>query len=181
MASRHEAVKLRSRNRHVTVTPLPRPESPASWQFDLDNERLLRGEEPLALPPKVFAVLRYLHEHPGRLVTKQELLDAVWPDIAVTEAVLKNCILKLREVLGDDAKTPRYIETVHRRGYRFLAPLSTTPPVVSSQHSVVSSQEGARDWGLGASPSSLSKPPASSLKPQSSWVGMLTSRTYTDC
>jgi DNA-binding winged helix-turn-helix (wHTH) protein len=125
MPSRHETVKLRSRNRHVAVTSLQRPAPPALWQLNLGNERLLREEEPLALPPKVFAILRYLDEHPGRLVTKQELLDAVWPDIAVTEAVLKNCILKLREVLGDDAKTPRYIETVHRWGYRLLAPLSS--------------------------------------------------------
>jgi len=97
MASRHETVKLRSRNRHVSVTSLPRPEPPAPWQLDLVNERRCRGEETILLPPKVFTVLRYLHEHPERLVTKQELLDAVWPDIVVTEAVLKNCILKLRE------------------------------------------------------------------------------------
>ena len=124
MPSRHETVKLRSRNRHGSVTSLPRPEPPAPWQIDLVNERLCRGEEVLALPPKVFAVLRYLNDHPNRLVIKQELLDAVWPEIVVTEAVLKNCILKLREVLGDEAKSPHYIETVHRRGYRFISPLS---------------------------------------------------------
>ena len=139
MPSRHETVKLRSRNRHAPVTTLPRPAPPASWQLDLVNERLCRGEETIALPPKAFAVLRYLNEHPDRLVTKQELLDAVWPDIAVTEAVLKNCILKLREALGDDAKTPRYIKTVHRRGYRLLAPLSTTQPGVRRQYPGVSS------------------------------------------
>jgi len=127
MPSRHETVKLRSRNRHVTVTPLRRPEPPVRWQLDLVNERMRRGGETLALPPKAFAVLRYLQEHPGRLVTKQELLDAVWPDIAVTEAVLKNCILKLREVLGDDAKSPRYIETVHRRGIGYWPPSPLRP------------------------------------------------------
>jgi DNA-binding winged helix-turn-helix (wHTH) protein len=132
MASRHKVVKLRSKNRHPVVTPFQRPEPQVLWQVDLDNERLNRGSETVALPPKAFAVLRYLHEHSGRLVTKRELLDAVWPDIAVTEAVLKNCILKLREALGDDAKTPHYIETVHRRGYRFIG------KVASEQFSVVS-------------------------------------------
>ncbi len=133
MASRHKVVKLRSKNRHASVSPPLQLESQTLWQLDVVNECLHRGDKTLALPPKAFAVLRYLHEHPGRLVTKQELLDAVWPDIAVTEAVLKNCILKLRQVLGDDAKAPRYIETVHWRGYRFIAPLSTTQPVQSSR------------------------------------------------
>jgi DNA-binding winged helix-turn-helix (wHTH) protein len=128
MASRHKVVKLRSKNRHDMVTPPPRSEPQAHWQLDLDNERLRRGGEAIALPLKAFAVLRYLHEHPGRLVTKQELLDAVWPDVAVTEAVLKNCILKLREALGDDAKAPQYIETVHRRGYCLLTPLAPLHP-----------------------------------------------------
>src|SRR5882672_3117899 len=147
MASRHKVVKLRSRNRHASVTPLQRLERQMLWQLDVVNECLHRGDETIALPPKAFAVLHYLTQHPGRLVTKQELLDVVWPDIAVTEAVLKNCILKLRQVLGDDAKSPRYIETVHWRGYRLLTPLSTTPPSVPSsyaqdsalrtQHSVV--------------------------------------------
>jgi predicted ATPase/DNA-binding winged helix-turn-helix (wHTH) protein len=136
MASRHKVVKLRSKDRHVTVTPFPWSEPRAPWQLDLDDERLRRGEETIALPPKAFAVLRYLQEHPGRLVTKQELLDAVWSDVAVTEAVLKNCILTLRTALSDDAKTPRYIETVHRRGYRLLTPLTTTAPAQRGAWSV---------------------------------------------
>ena len=142
MPSRHKVVKFRSRNRHATVTPL-REETPvSSYTLDLTNECLRCGEHPIPLPPKAFAVLRYLTEHPGRLVTKQALLDAAWPDIAVTEAVLKNAILTLRTTLGDNAKTPRFIETVHRRGYRLIAPLTTAPPVSSSKfgHSALSPQ-----------------------------------------
>jgi class 3 adenylate cyclase len=66
-------------------------------------------------------VLHYLVTHPDRLVTKDELLDAVWPETSVTDAVLRVAIGALRKVLGDTARTPRFIATVPRRGYRFLA------------------------------------------------------------
>jgi class 3 adenylate cyclase/DNA-binding winged helix-turn-helix (wHTH) protein/tetratricopeptide (TPR) repeat protein len=75
----------------------------------------------MVLQPKAFDVLHYLVTHPDRLVTKDELLDAVWPETAVTDAVVRNAIGILRKVLGDTAQTPRYIATVPRRGYRFLA------------------------------------------------------------
>jgi len=65
-------------------------------------------------------VLEYLSENPGRIVSKDELLETVWRDIFVQEAVLKTCILELRKALDDDPKNPRCIETVHRRGYRFI-------------------------------------------------------------
>lgn len=93
----------------------------APFRLEPANARLWRATEALALPPKVFAVLGHLVEHPGRLVTKDELLDAVWQRRFVSESVLKDCINQLRKVLGDDAKAPRYIETVARRGYRFIA------------------------------------------------------------
>src|SRR5262249_3478873 len=127
MPSRHKVVKFRSKNRHILV-PLAQEEAPVgSYTLDLANECLYRGERAIPLIPKVFAVLRYLVDHPDRLVSKQELLDAVWPDIAVSEAVLKNCILRLRKALGDQAKTPCFIETVHRRGYRLLTPITINP------------------------------------------------------
>ena len=75
----------------------------------------------IALRPKVFAVLAYLVSHAGQLVTKEMLLDAVWPETVVTDAVLKACIRELRRDLGDTIETPRFIVTVHRRGYRFIA------------------------------------------------------------
>ena len=84
----------------------------------------------MPLPPKVFAVLHYLVTHPDRLVTKDELLDAVWPETAVSDAVVRVAIGALRKVLGDTAQTPRYIATVPRRGYRFLAPVAEDTGVV---------------------------------------------------
>ena len=66
----------------------------------------------------------YLAAHAGRLVPKQELLDAVWPGVFVGDAVLKVTIREIRKALGDDPRTPRFIETAHRRGYRFIAPVT---------------------------------------------------------
>lgn len=94
------------------------------FRLDLASERLWRGTQPIALRPKTFAVLRYLIEHAGQLLTKATLLDAVWPDIAVSEMVLMVCIREIRRALGDDPKCPQFIETVHRRGYRFIGPVT---------------------------------------------------------
>ena len=91
------------------------------YSLDAANARLCRGTDVVALRPKALAVLQHLAEHPGELVTKAELLDAVWTDTAVTDWVLTSSIRELREALGDDARQPRMIETVHRRGYRFIA------------------------------------------------------------
>ena len=77
------------------------------FRFDPDHACLWRDAEAIILPPKTFAVLHYLVTHPDRLVTKDELLDAVWPETAVTDAVLRVAIGALRKVLGDTAQTPR--------------------------------------------------------------------------
>jgi DNA-binding winged helix-turn-helix (wHTH) protein len=110
------------------------------FRLDLVNECLWCREERISLRGKTFAVLRCLLEHPGQLVTKEALFSAVWPDTCVGESALTICIRELRQALGDNPKTPQFIETVHRRGYRFIAPLSATQPVVSSQYPVVSSR-----------------------------------------
>src|SRR5262245_10140876 len=94
------------------------------FTFDESNECLWQGSRSIPLRPKVFAVLRLLVDHAGRLVTKQQLLDAVWPGTFVGDAVLKDSIRQLREALADDANSPLYIETAHRRGYRFIAQIS---------------------------------------------------------
>ena len=93
----------------------------APFRLDPGNARLWRDTEAVALPPKAFAVLDHLVRHAGRLVTKEDLLDAVWQRRFVSESVLKGCINELRKALGDDPKSPRYIATVSRRGYRFIA------------------------------------------------------------
>ncbi|HSR08066.1 MAG TPA: AAA family ATPase, partial [Bryobacteraceae bacterium] len=93
------------------------------FRLDPVNQCLWRGETRIALTPKVFAVLRHLTDHPGRLVTQEELLEAVWPETYVQPEILRKYILELRKALGDDPKTPRFIETLPKRGYRFVAAL----------------------------------------------------------
>ena len=90
--------------------------------FTLDpvSGHLYRSGTIVPLTPKAFAVLQHLVEHAGRLCSKRELLDAVWPGVFVGDAVLKVTIREIRRALGDNAKTPGYIETAHRRGYRFI-------------------------------------------------------------
>src|SRR5579862_2284025 len=98
-----------------------------SFRLDALNQCLWRDDARITLTPKVFAVLRYLVDHPGRLVTQDELLQAIWPETYVQPEILRKYILELRKVLGDDPKSPRYIETLPKRGYRFLAPLEEAP------------------------------------------------------
>jgi DNA-binding winged helix-turn-helix (wHTH) protein len=92
-------------------------------RFELDEAeaRLTCAGEPVPLAPKPFAVLCTLARAPCMLVTKDALLDAVWGHRFVTESALKSAISEVRAVLGDDPRQPYYIETVSRRGYRFIA------------------------------------------------------------
>src|SRR5499426_433390 len=94
-----------------------------AFQLDLRDERLWCGPEVVHLPPKPFAVLACLVNQAGRLVTKDALLAAVWPDTVVSEDVLTAAMRQLRRVLGDQSRPPQFIETVHGRGYRFIAPV----------------------------------------------------------
>lgn len=84
------------------------------------DARLSRDGRAIDLVPKAFGVLCHLAARPGRLVTKDELLDAVWGHRHISESVLKSAVKTIRASLGDDAQAPRYVETVHRRGYRFI-------------------------------------------------------------
>jgi len=90
------------------------------FELDLVNECLWKDSEAISLRPKAFAVLQHLVSRPGELVTKQNLIGAVWQDTFVGDAVLKVAIRQIREALSDDPKSPRFIETAHRRGYRFI-------------------------------------------------------------
>lgn len=98
-----------------------------SFRLDTSNECLWRNSEKIALAPKPFAVLRYLVENPGRLITHDELLDALWPETYVQPQVLRTYMLELRKVLGDDPAKPRFIQTLPKRGYCFVAAI-TEPP-----------------------------------------------------
>ena len=87
--------------------------------------RVSRGEAPLELTPKLLDVLFYLLDRPATLVSKEELLDQVWPGANVTDNALAQAMSDLRDALGDSPAAPTYIRTVARRGYRFVAPIET--------------------------------------------------------
>jgi DNA-binding winged helix-turn-helix (wHTH) protein len=95
------------------------------FRLDLANATLWCAEQPVTLRPKTFDVLVHLVTHAGQLVTKEALLDAIWPETVVGEGVLKTSMNELRKTLGETAKAPQWIATVHRRGYRFVAPVTT--------------------------------------------------------
>ena len=93
------------------------------FTLDLDKGFLRRATEEIALRPKTFEVLTYLVQRPGCLVTKNELIEAVWPDTAITDNSLAQCLSELRKAMGDEDQ--QVIRTVARRGYIFADPVST--------------------------------------------------------
>jgi len=107
------------------------------FSLDLVNECLWKDREALKIRPKAFALLHYLVKRPGQMVTKDELLSALWPETFVGDAVLKVTVQQVREALEDDPKSPQFIETAHRRGYRFIgqiaSPAHISIPAISSQ------------------------------------------------
>ena len=116
--------------KRITVDP---------FRLDLTNECLWRGAQAIKLRPKAFAVLTHLLGRSGQLVTKEELLAAVWPETFVTDSVLKVTIRQLREALDEDPKCPRFIETAHRRGYRFIGRIADSGELSSKDQEVVRS------------------------------------------
>ncbi len=116
----------------IVAIALP-PESPVTFGafcLDVASGQLYRAGTAVPLTPKAFAVLQHLTTRAGRLVSKRDLLDAVWPGVFVGDAVLKVSIREIRRALGDDPHTPQFIETAHRRGYRFIAPVEATVPTL---------------------------------------------------
>ena len=94
-----------------------------SFRLDTANQCLWHGDARADLTPKAFDVLRYLVEHEGRLVTPDELLEALWPETHINPEGLRKYIQKIRKVLGDRPHKPEFIETLPRRGYQFVAPV----------------------------------------------------------
>jgi DNA-binding winged helix-turn-helix (wHTH) protein len=94
------------------------PISECLWRSTKDS-----AEERIVLKPKTYAILAHFLDHPDRVVTQEELLESVWPDTYVQPEVVKRHIFDLRQVLGDDSKIPSFLETLPRRGYKFIAPV----------------------------------------------------------
>jgi len=97
------------------------------FELDAGEHRLLQKSREVALRPKAFDVLRYLVEHHGHTVGKNELLGAVWSGTYVSDAVLTHCIAEVRQALQDDARAPRYLKTLPKVGYCFAADVRRTP------------------------------------------------------
>jgi DNA-binding winged helix-turn-helix (wHTH) protein len=155
--------------------------SHANGTFWLDtvNEYLWRAGVPIDLTPKAFAVLRYLVEHPGRLVTQQELLDALWPDVYVQPEIVKTYIRDIRRILGDQPKAARFIETRPRRGYTFVAAVTeengSVPAAAGSPSRRTSAGAPSPLPATGASPredtGTQHHPDAGNETPSSLWDG----------
>ena len=96
-----------------------------SFRLDPANSCIWQGTKKHAMAPKDFALLYALASRSGNLVTKTELKNMVWPKTAVSDNVIKTCIRRIRKILHDDYKSPQYIDTIHRRGYRFICPIKT--------------------------------------------------------
>jgi DNA-binding winged helix-turn-helix (wHTH) protein len=91
------------------------------WNVQPQLNRIVRGDETVHLQPRVMDVLVYLSARPGRVVSKADLVDALWPEEFVSDAVLNRALCELRRVLDDDPRAPRFIETIPKRGYRIVA------------------------------------------------------------
>ena len=131
------------------------------FTLDADQKVLLRQGKPLLLAPKVIETLLTLVQNSGRIIEKEELMMRLWPDTFVEESNLTYTIVQLRKTLGDDARHPRYIETIPKRGYRFIVDVeevSSEPGIVSKglarvKISVAESEDAEeqrdRDWRAG--------------------------------
>ncbi|HEX9972542.1 MAG TPA: transcriptional regulator, partial [bacterium] len=95
----------------------------ADFTLEVGEHCLQRGDQEIYLRPKTFETLLYLVQRHGHLVEKDELLDRIWADTIVTETAMTHCIEEVRKALGDDAHNPRYLKTIPRVGYKFIAPV----------------------------------------------------------
>jgi TolB-like protein/Tfp pilus assembly protein PilF len=100
----------------------------STLRLDVGNESLWWGDQQIPLTPRAFAVLRYLVEHRGEVVSRKELLEAGWPDAYVGEGQVRQFIWQLRRILHDDSATPRFIETVRGRGFRLVGDIGVRAP-----------------------------------------------------
>src|SRR5512132_4290912 len=93
------------------------------WSVHPATNELSRGGDVVRIEPKAMDVLMLLAEHAGRVVSREELFAAVWPDVVVGDEALTQSIIKLRRALGDNSRSPAYIQTISKRGYRLIAPV----------------------------------------------------------
>jgi class 3 adenylate cyclase len=127
------------------------------WELDLSLYELRRAGRAVKLEPQVFNVLAYLVQHHGRVVPRQELLSRLWPDQHIGDSALERCIMAARKAVGDSGNAQCMIKTLHRRGYRFVVPVTERFVDTSSF-------------------SAASEMPMPDLLPQSAWDSTLSMR-----
>jgi DNA-binding winged helix-turn-helix (wHTH) protein len=133
------------------------------FTLDVSAYRLVRDDVDVPVSPRLIDLLRYLVERPSALASKEELFAAIWPDVIVSDNALTQAISDLRQALGDSASRPVYVQTVARRGYRFIAPVTpgasdsiVTPGSPDHAGSAAGSGGvGSGGAGIGTSPFSL--------------------------
>src|SRR6516225_4969407 len=108
----------------------------ANWLVQPRLGTITDGDKAVRLEPKVMQVLVCLAEQSGNVVDKEHLIRTVWPDTFVTDDVLTKCISELRSVFDDDARNPRFIQTIPKVGYRLIAPVTQTPSPVNQAQSL---------------------------------------------
>src|SRR6202162_2790868 len=118
-----------------------------AFRLDTTNHLLWRNGERVPVTPKAFDVLAYLVEHPERVLTQDEIFAALWSETYVNPEVLRKYILEIRRALGDRPGNPEFIETLPKRGYRFVAPVTdesaTEPPDMPTSHAT--EQQGTEE------------------------------------
>jgi len=117
-----------------------------AFVLEIDERRLLRDGRPVELSGRYLDALILLASEPGRLVTKGRFLDQVWAGVPVTEEALTQCVRSLRRALDDDAARPRFIETVPKQGYRFVAEVTSMAPADPAAPAVAASDTWRRLW-----------------------------------
>ena len=106
------------------------------WLVEPNLNRIRREEKVVPIEPKIIEVLVCLANHPGEVLPKEKIIAAVWPDTFVSEGVLTYSISELRKAFGDDAREPRFIQTIPRKGYRLIAPVAQPAPAVKGLPSI---------------------------------------------
>jgi DNA-binding winged helix-turn-helix (wHTH) protein len=120
-----------------------------TFRLDSANHILWRNGDRVPIAPKGFDVLAYLVEHAGRVVTQDEILGALWPETYVNPEVFRKYFLEVRRALGDRPNKPEFIETMPKRGYRFIAPVIDESAV---EPEIRASAKHAAGWEVTCSP-----------------------------